>query len=79
MGEQDNHEENVLNELPYSVILLVLVRRKITPKVFRLAMLIKGSCLLPKEKRLRQKLGAISKGDKGFQGQLEVSEAERNW
>ena len=59
MGEQDNHEENALNELPYSVMLLVLAKRKTTPKVFRIAMLIKGSRFLSKETRLRQKLGTF--------------------
>ena len=65
MGEQDNHEENVLNDLPYFVMFLVPARRKTPSKVFRTAML-KGSCLLFKDTRLRQKLGALSKRDKGL-------------
>lgn len=50
MEEQDNHEENILNELPYFVILLVPVMRKTTPKVFRAAMPMKGRCLITKRK-----------------------------
>lgn len=64
MGEQDNHEDNALNELSCSAILLVLAKRKTTLKVFSIAMLINGSHLLYEESRLRPKLG--TKGDKGL-------------
>lgn len=62
MGEQDNHGENVLNELPYSVILLVLARRKTTPKVFRLAMLKKRKLHSSQIDKAEAEIGGYFKG-----------------
>jgi hypothetical protein len=55
MGEQNNHEENILNELSHFVTLLVPAKRKTTPKVFRIAVLMKGNFLLFKEMWLKLK------------------------
>ena len=39
MEEQDDHEENVLNDLPYSVMFLVPTRRKTPYMALRTAVL----------------------------------------
>lgn len=71
MEEQDDHEENVLNDLPYSVMFLVPTRRK-TPSMALRTAVLKWSCLLFKETKQRKKLGALSKRDKGLSWQLQT-------
>lgn len=48
MEEHHDHEENVLNDLPYSVMFLVPTRRK-TPSMALRTAVLKWSCLLFKE------------------------------
>lgn len=72
MGEQNNHEENVLNELPYFVTVMVPAKTKTTHKIFRTVIPMEGNGFIFRETRLRQKFWSISKRDGALRWQLQT-------